>query len=68
MNKFIEFITPEAIFPEKKAVIALGVFDGVHPGHRKVAAAAAELSAALLGSRPPLARRSGAGNLRIQSF
>lgn len=38
MDNFIEIIVPESGFPVKKAVIALGVFDGVHPGHRQVVA------------------------------
>ena len=36
MSKFIEFIAPEGDFPVEKTVVALGVFDGVHPGHRLV--------------------------------
>lgn len=51
MDKFIEIITPGNDFPVKKAVIALGVFDGVHPGHRQVVANAREL-AEKLGAVP----------------
>ena len=51
MNKFIEIIAPGRDFPVEKAVIALGVFDGVHPGHRQVVANAREL-AVKLGAVP----------------
>ena len=44
MDNFIEIIVPESGFPVKKAVIALGVFDGVHPGHRQVVATAGKLA------------------------
>ena len=46
MDKFIKIIYPEGNFPVKKAVIALGVFDGVHSGHQLVVRQAAELAAA----------------------
>ena len=51
MDKFIEIIAPGRDFPVEKAVIALGVFDGVHPGHRQVVANAREL-AGKLGAVP----------------
>lgn len=51
MDKFIEIIVPEGSFPVKEAVIALGVFDGVHPGHRQVVKTAREV-AEKLGSVP----------------
>ena len=44
MDNFIKIITTNPVFPDEKAVIALGVFDGVHPGHRKVIASAVELA------------------------
>lgn len=44
MSKFIEFIAPEGDFPVEKTVVALGVFDGVHPGHRLVIQRARELA------------------------
>ena len=44
MDKFIKIIYPEGNFPVKKAVIALGVFDGVHSGHKLVVSKAAELA------------------------
>lgn len=47
MDKFIEIIAPGNNFPVKKAVIALGVFDGVHPGHRQVVANARKLAGEL---------------------
>lgn len=47
MDKFIEIIAPGNHFPVKKAVIALGVFDGVHPGHRQVVANARKLAGEL---------------------
>ena len=47
MDNFIKFITTNPVFSDKKAVIALGVFDGVHPGHRRVIASAVELAGRL---------------------
>ena len=44
MDKFIKFSTPEALSGIKQGIVALGVFDGVHLGHRKVIGAARELA------------------------
>lgn len=51
MNKLIEIIVPGSDFPVGRAVIALGVFDGVHPGHRQVVKSAGNL-AEKLGAVP----------------
>ena len=51
MDKLIEIIAPGSTFPGGRAVIALGVFDGVHPGHRQVVKSAASL-AEELGATP----------------
>lgn len=44
MDKFIKFSTPEVLSGIKKGIVAIGVFDGVHLGHRKVISAARELA------------------------